>query len=49
MTRHQHPYMQDTQHPHAAARERLFTVEQANAMLPLLRRIVEDVVMGYRR
>ena len=41
--------MQDTQHPHAAARERLFTVEQANAMLPLLRRIVEDVVMGYRR
>ena len=40
--------MQETKHPHGAG-SRLFTVEQANAMLPLLRRIVEDVVIGYRR
>ena len=48
----EHPDMsQDqAQHGHAGgAGERLFSVEQANAMLPLLRRIVEDVVIGYRR
>lgn len=28
---------------------RLFTVEQANRMLPLVRRIVEDVVQDYER
>lgn len=45
----EHPYMsQDQQSPDGAG-ERLFTVAQANAMLPLVRRIVEDIVIGYRR
>ena len=30
------------------AEERLFTVEQANRMLPLVRRIVRDIVEGHR-
>lgn len=45
----EHPYMSQDQQPPGGAGERRFTVAQANAMLPLVRRIVEDIVIGYRR
>ena len=45
----EHPYMSHDPQSPGGSGERLFTVAQANAMLPLVRRIAEDIVIGYRR